>query len=57
MDAVNAVVVQLESSIIDDLNLIIEFPSQEETCELVDNIKLNLSAQIASLRVLIHDKA
>ena len=56
MDAVYAVVAQLELSIIEDLNLILEFPSQEQTCELVDNIKLNLSAQIASLRVLIHAK-
>ena len=53
MDAVNSVIAQLESSVTEDLNLLLEFPNQEQTCDLVDNIKLNLSAQIASLRVLI----
>ena len=56
MDAVNSVIAQLESSVTEDLNLLLEFPNQEQTCDLVDNIKLNLSAQIASLRVLIYDK-
>ena len=57
MEQITEIFRQLEDSVQEDLNNIQAISNGSEVDELTDNIRINISAQISAVKMLIEDKA